>query len=63
MAELKCVYDPLVELMNYYAGAKVQARSDNGESLSLEDKLKRRIVDGDKIGIDNDLKQAIGRSC
>ncbi|MGO9482941.1 MAG: vitamin B12 dependent-methionine synthase activation domain-containing protein [Candidatus Kryptoniota bacterium] len=59
MAELKCVYDPLVELMNYYAGAKVQARSDNGESLSLEDKLKRRIVDGDKIGIDNDLKQAI----
>lgn len=60
MAELKCVYDPLVELMNYYADTKAHVKKDDdGESLSLEDKLKRRIVDGDKIGIDNDLKAAL----
>jgi 5-methyltetrahydrofolate--homocysteine methyltransferase len=59
MSEIRCTYDPLVELMNYYANAKVQAKRDDGENLSLEDKLKRRIVDGDKIGIDDDLKAAL----
>lgn len=59
MPEIRCTYDPLVELMNYYANAKAQAKKDDGESLSLEDKLKRRIVDGDKIGIDGDLKAAL----
>lgn len=60
MAELKCIYDPLVELMNYYAAAKPGARKEEAaESLSLEEKLKRRIIDGDKIGIDDDLKKAL----
>ncbi len=62
MAELKCVYDPLVELMNYYAGAKSGTRAvESVESLSLEEKLKRRIIDGDKIGIDGDLKKALDK--
>ncbi len=62
MPEIKCVYDPLVELMNYYADAKVQVKRDhNGEALTLEDHLKSRIVDGDKIGIDEDLKKALGK--
>ncbi len=60
MAEIKCVYDPLVELMNYYAGAKAQSKKDEGsESLTMEERLKRRIVDGDKIGIDDELKKAL----
>ncbi|HEY9165418.1 MAG TPA: vitamin B12 dependent-methionine synthase activation domain-containing protein [Candidatus Kryptonia bacterium] len=60
MAELKCTYDPLVELMNYYSGAKSQpgGEEDTG-SLSLEDGLKKRIVDGNKIGIDSELKKAL----
>ena len=60
MSESKCTYDPLVELMKYYTSAGVETkerRSD--ETLSLEEKLKRRIVDGDKIGIDDDLKKAM----
>lgn len=62
MADLKCVYDPLVELMNYYAAAKSAPRKDeSAESLSLEEKLKRRIIDGDKIGIDGDLKKALDK--
>jgi 5-methyltetrahydrofolate--homocysteine methyltransferase len=59
VADLKCIYDPLVELMDYYAGAKAEAKKAEDESLSLEDKLKRRIVDGDRVGIDDDLKAAL----
>lgn len=62
MPELKCTYDPLVELMNYYANAKAVGNQRSAVSeLSLEEKLKRRIVDGDKIGIDEDLKTAMQR--
>jgi 5-methyltetrahydrofolate--homocysteine methyltransferase len=62
MAELKCVYDPLVELMNYYSAAGTSAKKENpAESLTLEEKLKRRIVDGDKTGIDNDLKKGLDK--
>ncbi len=60
MSELKCVYDPLIELMNYYADAKAVIDQHSADSqLSLEEKLKRRIVDGDKIGIDDELKKAL----
>lgn len=60
MAEQKCVYDPLVELMNYYAGTKQSVhKAEEGEALTVEEKLKRRIIDGDKIGIDEDLKEAL----
>ncbi len=60
MPDIKCIYDPLVELMNFYADKKaVTAQESAVSQLSLEDKLKRRIVDGDRIGIDNDLKKAL----
>ncbi len=60
MNELKCVYDPLVELMNYYAAAKSgPAKNPDDQSLNLEERLKKRIVDGDKIRIDDDLKKAL----
>ncbi len=62
MPETKCTYDPLVELMNYYASATTRPKeSKSEESLSLEEKLKKRIVDGDKIGIDDDLKEAMDK--
>ncbi len=61
MAELKCTYDPLVELMNYYAGERQKdGHREDTESLSVEEKLKRRIIDGDRIGINDDLKKALG---
>lgn len=59
MAELKCTYDPLVELMSHYANSKSQAKAEHQELLTLEERLKRRIIDGDKIGIDGDLRRAI----
>lgn len=60
MAELKCVYDPLVELMDYYAAAKsAPTKNLDDQSLSLEERLKKRIIDGDKIGINDNLKKAL----
>jgi cobalamin-dependent methionine synthase I len=59
MAERKCVYDPLVELMAYYAGKKDIKQQVDTSTLTVEERLKQRIIDGDQIGIDNDLAEAM----
>lgn len=57
---IKCVYDPLQELMEYYADKKTVKRdTSNDVNLPIEEKLKNRIIDGDKIGIDSDLDEAM----
>ena len=62
MSERKCTYDPLIELMKYYSGKKEEkAETANKETLDVEERLKNRIIDGDKIGIDNDLKEALDK--
>jgi len=56
----KCVYDPLSELMAYYSKEKIEkAVITEKKKLSVEDTLKERIVDGDKIGIEKDLETAL----
>ncbi len=59
MTERKCVYDPLVELMAYYADKKSTREEVDTSTLTVEERLKRRIIDGDQIGIDNDLVEAL----
>jgi len=61
MAERKCVYDPLVELMAYYAGKKDTREKVDSATLTVEERLKQRIIDGEQIGIDNDLAEAMKR--
>src|SRR5688572_8391740 len=57
---IKCVYDPLQELMEYYADKKTEKRdTSNDVNLPIEEKLKNRIIDGDKIGIDSELATAL----
>src|SRR5947209_756016 len=59
MAERKCIYDPLQELMAYYAGQKgIRAKIDTS-TLTVEERLKQRIIDGDQIGIGDDLTEAL----
>jgi len=60
MENKKCVYDPLKELMSYYAD-KVSEDKTNivKENLSIAEILKNRIIDGDKIGIEKDLDAAL----
>jgi len=57
---IKCVYDPLQELMEYYADKKTEKRdTSNDINLPIEEKLKNRIIDGDKIGIDSELEEGL----
>jgi len=57
---VKCTYDPLTELMAYYADKKTVKRdTSNDVNLPIEEKLKNRIIDGDKIGIDAELDEAL----
>ncbi|MGH9044840.1 MAG: methionine synthase [Acidimicrobiales bacterium] len=54
-------YDPLAELLVLFEGATVSSGpAQDYESLSLEERLERRIVDGDRNGLDEDLDAALG---
>lgn len=58
----RCVYDPLTELMAYYAGQKtgdkVKTETRGG---TIEERLKNRIIDGNKVGLQPDLDEALKR--
>jgi len=56
----RCVYDPLTAFMEHYSGtsAAPQARA-LADDAPIEERLKRRIVDGDRIGLDADLDEAL----
>lgn len=57
---LKCVYDPLSELMAYYAKEKTGISPiAEKKTVTVEDALKTRIIEGDKIGIEKDLDSAL----
>lgn len=54
-----CVYDPLDELTTMFEG--VSAKRDKGvdENLPLEERLKQHIIDGERIGLEDILKEAM----
>jgi 5-methyltetrahydrofolate--homocysteine methyltransferase len=59
--ETTCVYDPLKEFLAHYADAKsVKSETTSYANMTVEEKLKQRIIDGDKLGLDDDLRQALG---
>ncbi|MEW5800025.1 MAG: methionine synthase [Bacteroidota bacterium] len=56
----QCVYDPLTELMSYYAGKKTDAKAEKKQRAgTIEEILKNRIIDGDKIDVSIDLDAAL----
>lgn len=58
--EQRLIYDPLTEFMSHYADAKSIKKEASGyANLSIEERLKQRIIDGDKIGLDSDLAEAL----
>ncbi|MGB7377055.1 MAG: methionine synthase [Rivularia sp. (in: cyanobacteria)] len=54
-----CVYDPLGELTTMFEG--VSAKRDKGVDVSLpiEERLKRHVIDGERIGLEDALKEAM----
>jgi len=62
MKNIKCTFDPLSELISYYGKNKVEKKDTSiSENQSIEEKLKERIIDGDKIGVEKDLKNALNK--
>lgn len=54
-----CVYDPLGELTKLFEGVKAKRNTGVDESLPLEERLKRHIIDGERIGLEAQLNKAL----
>ncbi|MCC5620262.1 methionine synthase [Nostoc sp. CHAB 5715] len=54
-----CVYDPLGELTTEFAGVTTKRDRSLDESLPIEERLKRHIIDGERIGLEEHLKKAL----
>ncbi len=55
-----CTYDPLGEITTLFAGKSTQQlRTTQDEDLPLEERLKRHIIDGERIGLDDQLAEAL----
>ncbi|MEN9227401.1 MAG: methionine synthase [Gloeomargarita sp. HHBFW_bins_205] len=56
-----CVYDPLAELTRYFSAVTVEKSTAPPESLTLEERLRRHIIDGERLGLEETLKAALER--
>ncbi|WP_392531763.1 methionine synthase [Nostoc sp. C117] len=54
-----CVYDPLAELTTAFAGVTTKRDRSLDESLPIPERLKRHIIDGERIGLEEHLKKAL----
>ncbi|WP_026731637.1 methionine synthase [Fischerella sp. PCC 9605] len=54
-----CVYDPLAELTTMFEGVTTKRDKGVDESLPIEERLKRHIIDGERIGLDQALAEAL----
>ena len=57
--QLRLTHDPLAELMQHYAGATAAKKETSVRSGPVEERLKQRIIDGDKAGLQADLDEAL----
>ena len=61
----ECTYDPLQEFLQMFDGVELatskNARAEALAALPLFDRLQRRIIDGEKVGLEDDLKAAMAQ--
>jgi 5-methyltetrahydrofolate--homocysteine methyltransferase len=55
----KVIFDPLTELMAHYSGKKKEEKESKAADGTIEERLKNRIIDGNKVGINADLDEAL----
>ncbi len=55
----KLVFDPLTELMAFYAGRKKEEKKAKVLDETIEERLKNRIIDGNKVDMNGDLDEAL----
>ncbi len=54
-----CTYDPLAEFTKLFEGKTAKSIKPDISNLPVEEKLKRHIIDGEKIGLEESLKKAL----
>ena len=54
-----CTYDPLGEFTTLFLGVTARSEKQDLSSLPVEERLKRHIIDGEKIGLEEQLKIAL----
>ncbi|MEL7409178.1 MAG: methionine synthase, partial [Cyanobacteria bacterium J06558_2] len=54
-----CTYDPLGELTTLFAGKKAKKSEAVDKNLPLEERLQQHIIDGERIGLDEALAEAL----
>lgn len=57
----QCTYDPLMEMLAYYEANEATTVEKKQKALpeAIEDRLKYRIINGEKTGLDTDLTAAL----
>lgn len=56
--ERKLVSDPLTELIAHFAGQKGEKKETTARKGPVAERLKDRIIDGDRVGLQEDLDEA-----
>lgn len=60
-----CTYDPLTEFLQLFEGVELAAsrnvRASELAALPLTERLQRRIIDGEKVGLSDDLEAAMAQ--
>jgi 5-methyltetrahydrofolate--homocysteine methyltransferase len=54
-----CVYDPLGELTTLFEGKTTKRDRSEDDKLPVEERLKRHIIDGERIGLEEQLTKAL----
>lgn len=54
-----CTYDPLTEFTTLFEGRTAQSIKPDISNLPVEERLKEHIIEGEKIGLEDSLKQAL----
>ncbi|NJL64477.1 MAG: methionine synthase [Methylacidiphilales bacterium] len=54
-----CVYDPLGELTTMFEGVTTKRDKGVDNNLPIEERLKQHIIDGERIGLEDALKEAL----
>lgn len=54
-----CTYDPLTEFTKLFEGVKAKGTKKASKGATVEERLKNHIIDGEKIGLEDELKAAL----
>lgn len=55
-----CTYDPLGEFTTMFEGKTAASIKPDISNLPVEERLKEHIIEGEKIGLEDSLKEALG---